>query len=824
MTQTSNQPAERIDRYDPTEVEARWQQRWQQDRLYEVSDDDPRPKYFFLTMYPYPSGDLHTGHWYAETPPDTKARYLRMKGYNVLFPYGFDAFGLPAENAAIRNNIHPLKWTLDNIDTMREQAKKMGTMFDWSREVITCMPEYYKWNQWFFLQFFKKGLAYRQKAAVDWCPSCNTTLAREQVWGDDRHCERCGTPVIKRDLDQWFFRITAYADELLNFEGMDWPDRVKAMQTNWIGRSEGANITFSTDLDTSITVFTTRPDTIYGVTFMVLAPEHDLVETLTTPDRKADVDAYIAAAARQTEIERTAADKAKTGVFTGSYCVNPFDGARVPIYVGDYVLAGYGTGAVMGVPAHDERDFEFATKYGLDIKVVISPPSYSGAPLTEAYVDEGSMISSGPFDGTSNVDGKTKVVDYGAQNGYAEKTVTYRLRDWLVSRQRYWGTPIPIIYCPDHGAVPVPEEDLPVVLPEDADFVPTGESPLKRRESFWKTKCPICGKDAERETDTMDTFVDSSWYQYRYLSPHYADGPFDNTDERVRQWLPVTQYTGGIEHATMHLMYFRFFTKAMRDLGLIDFGEPAASLFNQGIILGPDGEKMSKSRGNVVNPDEYVGRYGADTFRCYLMFIGPWSDGGPYRPEGIEGLARWLNRVWSLALQPPTFAEADSDAVKELERQRHVTIRAVTADIEAFRFNTMLARLMEFTTYLGKVRDAGNVDREAWDGAIESLLLMTAPPAPHIAEELWARTGHPYSVHQQSWPEYDDALAAAETFTLVVQVNGKVRDKFDVSVDIAEDEAKEMALASERVKAYLENATIDRVLFVPRRLVNIVVK
>jgi leucyl-tRNA synthetase len=839
MTQTQNEPAERIDRYDPTEVETRWQRRWEQDRLYEVSDDDPRPKYFFLTMYPYPSGDLHTGHWYAETPPDTKARYLRMKGYNVLFPYGFDAFGLPAENAAIRNNIHPLRWTMDNIDAMRNQAKRMGTMFDWSREVITCLPEYYKWNQWFFLQFFKRGLAYRQNAAVDWCPNCNTTLAREQVWGDDRHCERCGTPVIKRDLEQWFFRIIAYAEELLNFEGMDWPDRVKAMQTNWIGRSEGANITFKlgepqTPLkgdasaqrpeSDSISVFTTRPDTIYGVTFMVLAPEHELVAKLTTPDRKAEVDAYVEAATRQTEIERTAADKAKTGVFTGSYCVNPYDGSRVPVYVGDYVLAGYGTGAVMGVPAHDQRDFEFAQKYGLDVKVVIAPPDYDGSPLTEAYVSEGIMVNSGPFDGTSNEEGKTKVVEYGAEQGYAEKTITYRLRDWLVSRQRYWGTPIPIIYCPDHGAVPVPEGDLPVLLPEDADFVPTGESPLKRLESFWKTTCPICGKDAERETDTMDTFVDSSWYQYRYLSPHYAEGPFDITDERVRQWLPVTQYTGGIEHATMHLMYFRFFTKAMRDIGLIDFGEPAASLFNQGIILGPDGEKMSKSRGNVVNPDDYVSRYGADTFRCYLMFIGPWSDGGPYRPEGIEGLARWLNRIWSLALQPPEFGVSDSNAVKELEHQRNVTIRAVTNDIEGFRFNTMLARLMEYTTYLGKVRDTANVDSEAWERAIESLLLMIAPPAPHIAEELWARTGRPYSIHQQSWPDYDEALAAAETFTLVVQVNGKVRDKFDVDVDIDEEEAKRLALESARVKPYLEGVSIDRVLFVPRRLVNIVVR
>jgi leucyl-tRNA synthetase len=815
---------ERIERYDPQAIESRWQQRWQDDGLYAARDDDPRPKYYFLTMYPYPSGDLHIGHWYAETPPDTKARYLRMRGNNVLFPYGFDAFGLPAENAAIRNNIHPFKWTMENIEHMREQAKRMGTMFDWSREVVTCLPEYYKWNQWFFLQFFKRDLAYRQKAAVDWCPSCNTTLAREQVHGDDRHCERCGTPVIKRDLEQWFFRITNYADELLNFEGMDWPDRVKAMQTNWIGRSEGAEITFSTDGADSITVFTTRPDTIYGVTFMVLAPEHDLVAKLTTPERKAEVDAYIEAARRQTEIERTAADKAKTGVFTGAYCINPYDGARVPVYVGDYVLAGYGTGAVMGVPAHDQRDFEFAQKYGLEVKAVIVPSGYSGEPLTAAYVDEGTMVNSGPFDGTPNVAGKTLVVEYGAERGFASKAITYRLRDWLVSRQRYWGTPIPIIYCKDCGMVPVPEEELPVVLPEDAEFLPTGESPLKRHESFLRVKCPQCGRnDAERETDTMDTFVDSSWYQYRYLSPHFAEGPFDHTDEAVRQWLPVTQYTGGIEHATMHLMYFRFFTKAMRDIGLIDFGEPAVSLFNQGVILGPDGEKMSKSRGNVVNPDDYVSRYGADTFRCYLMFIGPWSDGGPYRPDGIEGLSRWLNRVWSLALQPPAGA-AEPDAVRELERQRNQTIRAVTADLDAFRFNTMLARLMEFTTYLGKARDADNLGRQAWDRAIESLLLLIAPPAPHIAEELWQRTGHPYSVHQQSWPSWDESLAAAETYTLVVQVNGKVRDKFDVPVDIEEAAAKNMALSSPRVTPYTDGHEVLRVLFVPKRLVNIVVK
>jgi leucyl-tRNA synthetase len=848
MTQTHrSDPAEgRIDRYDPIEIEARWQQRWEQDGLYHAADDDPRPKYYFLTMYPYPSGDLHTGHWYAETPPDTRARYLRMKGYNVLFPYGFDAFGLPAENAAIRNNIHPLRWTLENIDRMRSQAKRMGTMFDWSREVITCLPEYYRWNQWFFLQFFKRGLAYRQKAAVDWCPNCNTTLAREQVWGDDRHCERCGTPVIKRDLEQWFLRITDYAEELLRFDGLDWPERVKTMQTNWIGRSEGATITFSVDatsvhpgaLEGSaalegqaagfnpqsdvISVFTTRPDTIYGVTFMVLAPEHQLVEKLTTPDRQAEVDAYVQQARRATEIERTAADKKKTGVFTGSYCTNPYSGERVPVYVGDYVLATYGTGAVMGVPAHDERDYEFAQQYGLPIPVVIAPPGWDGSPLEAAYIEPGVMVNSAPFDGLQNEAGKKSIVEHGRQRGFAEPTVTYRLRDWLISRQRYWGTPIPIIYCPNCGVVPVPESDLPVLLPEDAEFLPTGESPLKSHQGFLRVTCPQCGHpDAERETDTMDTFMDSSWYQYRYLSPHYDQGPFDPSK---KDWLPVAQYTGGIEHATMHLMYFRFFTKAMRDLGLIDFNEPATRLVNQGIILGPDNEKMSKSRGNVVNPDDYVGKLGADTFRCYLMFIGPWTEGGPYRPQGIEGISRWLNRVWSLVLEPPPANSEDEETSRELQRQRHRTVKAVTEDLDSFRFNTMLARLMEYTNHLSRVREAGAVDRDVWQDAVETLVLMLAPSAPHIAEELWTRTGNAYSVHQQSWPRWDESLAASETYTLVVQVNGRLRDRFDVPLEIDEAAAKELALASPKVRPHTDGREIGRVLFVPRRLVNIVVR
>jgi leucyl-tRNA synthetase len=814
-------------------MERKWRARWERDRLYETPLDDDRAKYYFLTMYPYPSGDLHTGHWYAYAPADTKARFTRMRGNNVFFPMGFDAFGLPAENAAIKNNIHPHVWTMANIDRMREQFKSMGAMFDWSREVITCLPEYYKWNQWFFLQFYKHGLAYRTRAAVDWCPNCNTTLAREQVWGEDRHCERCGTPVIKRDLDQWFWRITKYADELLDFDGLDWPERVKTMQTNWIGRSEGAEIAFPLEVGApppgpraesgdAIGVFTTRPDTVYGVTFMVLAPEHPLVERLTRPERQAEVQAYIDRARRETEIERTAADKPKTGVFTGSYCINPYSGERVPVYVGDYVLASYGTGAVMGVPAHDERDFDFARAYGLPIPVVIAPPDWDGSELSEAYTGAGPMVNSGPFSGAPSEEGKRAVVQYGEERGFARGTVTYRLRDWLISRQRYWGTPIPIIYCPKDGTVPVPEADLPVLLPEDSEFLPTGESPLKRDERFRRVTCPVCGGEAERETDTMDTFVDSSWYQYRYLSPHNAEQPFD---PGMVRWLPVDQYTGGIEHATMHLLYTRFFTKAMRDMGLLPFGEPMTRLMNQGIVLGPDSQKMSKSRGNVVNPDDYIDSVGADAFRCYLMFIGPWSEGGPYRPQGMEGITRWLNRVWTL-MQAPYAApdQPDAEATRTLRRTVHKTIRAVTDDLDGFRFNTMLARLMELTNALREAYDRRAVAREAMTEGIESLLLMLAPAAPHLAEELWTGSGRPYSIHQQSWPACDPDLARDEEVTVVVQINGKVRDKLAVPAGASEEQIRELALASDRVQGHLNGGAIARVIVVPGRLVNVVMK
>jgi len=809
------------DKYVAPEIEPRWQARWEADGLYRTPDESERPKYYFLTMYPYPSGDLHTGHWYAEAPADTKARYMRMRGYNVLFPMGFDAFGLPAENAAIKNNIHPFKWTMANIERMRSQFQRMGAMFDWSRQVITCLPEYYVWNQWFFLQFFKHGLAYRQKAAVDFCPSCNTTLAREQVWGEERRCERCETQVVKRDLEQWFFRITAYAEELLRFDGLDWPERVITMQRNWIGRSEGAEIAFGADGGEEIKVFTTRPDTTYGVTFMVLAPEHPMVETLTTPEQQEAVRAYVDAARRATEIERTAADKPKTGVFTGASCVNPYSGARVPVYVGDYVLYSYGTGAVMGVPAHDERDFVFAQRYALPIPVVIAPPNWDGAALSEAYTGPGAMINSGPFDGTPSAEGKQAVVAFGVERGFAKGTITYRLRDWLISRQRYWGTPIPIIYCPSCGTVPVPETDLPVLLPEDSEFVPTGESPLKHDARFKNVPCPACGEPAERETDTMDTFMDSSWYQYRYLSPHHSAGPFDPAK---LAWTPVDQYTGGIEHATMHLMYFRFFTKVMRDLGMVEINEPVTRLMNQGMILGEDSQKMSKSRGNVVNPDDYVTTLGADTFRCYLMFIGPWSEGGPYRPEGIEGITRWLHRVWTVAADGPKFADAvDTEATRALLRKRHKTVQAVTEDIEGFRFNTMLARLMEFTSHLARVKDSGQIDPAVWNESVETLLLLIAPPAPHIAEELWARRGKPYSIHQQRWPAFDAEQATDEMVTVVIQVNGKLRDRLSVPADATREQVEALAMQSEKVVSQVEGATVKNVVYVAGRLVNIVV-
>jgi leucyl-tRNA synthetase len=834
--------APRIEKYNPQKIEPKWQKRWEKDALYRAVIDPNRKKFYALTMLPYPSGDLHIGHWYAMTPSDARARWMRMRGFNVMFPIGFDAFGLPAENAAIQRGIHPKKWTYKNIANMRRQLRSMGAMWDWEREALSSDPEYYRWSQWFFNQLFKHGLAYKKMSPVDWCPHCQTTLAREQVWGEDRHCERCKTPVIKKNLEQWYFRTTKYAEELLRFDGIDWPERVREMQTNWVGRSEGAEVRFpvsseqlsmisdSLMTDHLITVFTTRPDTLWGATFMVLAPEHPLVEKLTAPDRRAEVEKYVFEATRQTDIDRESTEKEKTGVFIGAYAVNPVNGARIPIWVADYVLMTYGTGAIMAVPAHDERDFAFANTYHLPIPVVIAPPDWDGQPLNQAYSGPGQMVNSGEFDGTPVPEGVGRVIRWLEEKGIGKGMVTYRLRDWLISRQRYWGAPIPIVYCPEHGMVPVPDEQLPVTLPDDVEWLPTGQSPLKLHPTWAHTTCPTCGKPALRDTDTMDTFMCSSWYHLRYLSPHYDQGPFD--PKEYDYWMPVDTYTGGAEHATMHLIYTRFFHKACRDMGITEGHEPMMQLRNQGQILGPDTQRMSKSRGNVIDPDEQVKKHGADTVRAYLMFAYQWSEGGPWSTENIQGVVRWLNRVWAIALPSKTADRRRQTAVssqrsavsevRELRRVTHQTIKRVTEDFDKFEFNTIVSGLMEFTNALYKYR-ATTEGAPAWEEAVTTLLLLMAPVAPHIAEELWARRGKPYSIHQQAWPQWDPAIAAEEMITIVVQVNGKVRDRFEAPAAITDAEAKERALATDGARRHMDGKAPKTVVYVPGRLVNIVV-
>jgi leucyl-tRNA synthetase len=812
-------------KYNPREIEKKWQQRWAEDKLYEVTEDSPKPKYYALTMFPYTSGDLHIGHWYAMAPSDVHARFKRMQGFNVLHPMGFDAFGLPAENAAISRGIHPFVWTMQNIENMRRQLKSIGAIYDWSREVITCLPEYYKWTQWFFLKLYEHGLAYRGKAPVNWCPNCQTVLANEQVVGEGV-CERCDTPVIRRDLEQWFFRITKYADELMQHNGIDWPERIKIMQRNWVGRSEGTEITFGLDHpgagEKEIRVFTTRPDTVFGVTFMVLAPEHPLVAKLTSPEKRAEVEAYIERSRRQSEIERLSTEKEKDGVFIGAYVVNQLNGERVPVWIADYVLLSYGTGAVMAVPAHDERDFAFAKKYNLPIRVVIAPPDWQGGELEEAYIEPGTMVNSGQFNGLPSEKGIEAVSDFLEKKGLGGRTVSYKLRDWLISRQRYWGAPIPMVYCQKCGIVPVPEKELPVLLPEDAEFKPTGESPLKYNEKFVNTTCPRCKAPAKRETDTMDTFMCSSWYFLRYTSPHYSKAAFDA--EKVKYWLPVDLYTGGAEHAVMHLFYARFFIKALRDMGLVGFGEPFTRLFNQGVIVA-EKQKMSKSKGNVVTPDGYVSELGADAVRTYLMFIGPWEQGGEWNDAGISGISRWLNRVWSLvSSEYNESGEVSQEAQRALSRIVHQTIRKVTEDMERLKFNTMIAALMELTNYLTKVKEEGVVSVSAWNESIDTLLLLLAPACPHITEELWQERGHEYSIHNQNWPKWDEALAREEEITLVVQVNGKLRDRIMVAASITEAEAKKLAGESKRVKAHLEGKKVVKTIYVPGKLVNLVVR
>jgi leucyl-tRNA synthetase len=814
------------DRYNAVEIESKWQQRWAQDRIYRVNDDDPRPKWYALTMFPYTSGDLHIGHWYAMAPSDVFARFKRMQGFNVLHPMGFDAFGFPAENAAIKRGIHPHDWTMQNIANMRRQLKSIGAIYDWDREVITCQPDYYKWTQWFFLKLWEAGLAYRAKAPVNWCPQCQAVLANEQVVNGE--CWRCETPVIRRDLEQWFFRITHYAEELMRHDGLDWPERIKIMQSNWVGKSEGVEVSFALDYagidEKEIRVFTTRPDTIYGVTFIVLAPEHPLVAKITTEERKAAVENYINKARHQSEIERLSTEREKDGCFTGAYATNRLNGQKIPVWIADYVLWSYGTGAVMGVPAHDERDFAFATRYGLPIKTVIAPPGWNGEPFQTAYTEVGLMVNSGQFNGMNSNDGQNAISEYIEKNGWGKRTVSYKLRDWLISRQRYWGAPIPMIYCDRCGIVPVPEKDLPVLLPENAEFKPTGESPLKYVSEFVNTTCPRCGGKARRETDTMDTFMCSSWYFLRYCSPHEDSQAFD--PQKIAKWMPVDIYTGGADHAVMHLFYSRFFVKALRDMGLLHYDEPFIRLFNQGNITSQH-HKMSKSKGNVVNPDDYVKELGADTVRAYLMFIGPWDQGGDWDDSGISGLTRWFNRIWSLALEPyegkaPCSAEEPNSS--DLKRVMHQTIGRVSNDMEKLHFNTMLAALMEYSNFLSDIKEAGSVEKTEWDEGIRTLLLLLAPTAPHITEEIWSRLGYEYSIHNQAWPAYNEAMAQDVAVPLIVQVNGKLRDKIMVAPDITRDEAERQALASPKIQAFLTGRIPLQVIYVAGKLINLVVK
>ena len=814
-----------IPMYQPEEIEPKWQKKWAADGLYHADIDENQPKFYALTMLPYPSGDLHIGHWYAMTPSDARARFKRLQGFNVMFPMGFDAFGLPAENAAIRDGVHPKSRTFRNIENMRRQLKSMGAMFDWRREAISADPNYYRWTQWFFIQFYNNELAYQKEAPVDFCPQCNTTLAREQVQGEDRHCERCGTQVLKKNLTQWFFRTTNYADELLDFSSIDWPEQVKTLQTNWINRSEGASVFFETESGDEIEVFTTRPDTLWGATFMVLAPEHPLVEKITTRDQGQVVAAYQTLAKRMGDIQRESTDREKTGVFTGGYAINPVNDKKIPVWIADYVLMSYGTGAIMAVPAHDQRDFEFARLFNLPIEVVIQPANedpINPAEMTDAIPAVGEMVNSGPLTGTPGDEAFDRSITYLEDKAIGERSVNYRLRDWLISRQRYWGAPIPIIHCLKCGAVPVPEKDLPVELPEDVEWLPTGESPLKLHPTWRFTVCPQCGDKAERETDTLDTFMCSSWYHLRYLSPNFDSYPFDPAE--YDYWMPVDTYTGGIEHATMHLIYTRFFHKVCRDLNITKGDEPMLQLHNQGMVLGEDNEKMSKSRGNVISPDNLVAAYGADTIRAYLMFFARWELGAPWNSSGIEGSVRWLRKVWYTFLEPTENGPKDNEeGARVLRRKVHQTLASVTQDFETFNFNTIVSSLMELLNEMTIVKAVGAFGTEAWQEAESIYLRMMAPVCPHIAEELWARTGHDYSIHNQRWPEVDLAATIEEEITLIVQINGKLRDRMTVPVNIGEEEAKAMAVNSENVQIFLEGRAPKKIIYIPGRLVNIVI-
>ena len=813
--------------YPFAEIEKKWQSHWEKKKLYQIDINNIKKKLYCLVMFIYPSGDkLHIGHWYNYGPTDTWARFKRMQGYNVLEPMGYDAFGLPAENYAIKQGIHPAVSTAENISTIRKQLKAMGTMYDWSKEINTSDPEYYKWTQWFFLLLYKNGLAYRKKAPVNWCPSCQTVLANEQVV--EGRCERCETEVTRRELEQWFFKITVYADKLLEgLHRIDWPEKTIMMQINWIGRSEGAWIKFPVEgSNEDIEVFTTRPDTLWGVTYMVLAPEHPSVKKITSIHCHKYVEKYLEKVNKETEIYRTSLDKEKTGVFTGAFCINPVNGEKIPVWIADYVLSTYGTGAVMAVPGHDERDFEFAKKFGLPICEVISPDGKKHEKLDAAYIDPGVMIQSGPFSGQPSDTCIPKVIGYLAEKGWGGVRVNYKLRDWLISRQRYWGAPIPVVVCKKCGIVPVPEDQLPVLLPEKVEFKGTGESPLLTNEEWVNTQCPTCGGRARREVDTMDTFVCSSWYYLRFLNPDLKTAAFDS--EMVRKWLPVDQYVGGAEHAVMHLMYARFFMKVLYDLGYVDHDEPFTKLVHQGVITNL-GAKMSKSRGNVINPDGYIDEYGSDVFRMYMMFMGSYTDGGDWSDDGIQGMNRFLNRIWRLFEMiddsPPLGKE--KERIVELDRQLHYAVKMVTQDLNRFHFNTAISRIMELVNalylYIQDLRPDQQNQKMIHD-VLKTLVQLIAPFAPHLGEELWHRMNSEDSVFNSKWPDWDDKKLQIDQITVVVQVNGKLRSRIQVEVNSDDQIVKDIALKDPKIKKYIESKKITKVVVIRNKLVSIVVK
>ena len=806
------------------EIEKKWQERWEKEKSAYFNRKNVDKKFYCLEMFSYPSGaKLHAGHWYNYGPTDSYARYKKMKGYEVFQPMGFDAFGLPAENYAIKTGVHPHDSTVKNIETMEIQLKNMGAMFDWSAEIKTCMPDYYKWTQWLFLKLYEKGLAYRKEAPVNWCPSCATVLANEQV--SDGCCERCGTQVVKKNLTQWFFKITDYAEELLTgLDQLDWPEKTKAMQRNWIGKSVGGEITFTAESGEEFNVFTTRADTIFGVSYVVLAPEHPLVKKLCTEECKAAVEEYIENTSKVDEIERLSTAREKTGVFIGAYAINPINDKKVPIYAADYVLYSYGTGAVMGVPAHDARDFVFAGKYGLPItRVIHSTKGEDDLP----YCEDGVMINSRTFDGLTSQEGRMAVLKALNLKGKGGSKVNYRLRDWLISRQRYWGAPIPVVYCEKCGIVPVPEKDLPVELPYDVEFKPDGKSPLAKHEGFMNTKCPHCGGPAVRESDTLDTFVCSSWYYLRYPDANNDDMPFN--PEIINKVLPVDKYVGGAEHACMHLLYARFITKALRDMGYLEFDEPFKSLTHQGLILGPDGFKMSKSRGNVISPDDYITTYGSDVFRLYLMFGFNYVEGGPWDDGGIKSIAKFLERVERIIEKVNGYklnkTLAYEKEEKELLYAQHYAIKSIDKDMEAFSFNTVVARLMEFVNAIYKY-DSLDKDKNVklLKECINTLVLLIAPLTPHFAEEEWSNLGNKKSVFTASYPTYEERYLVLDETEYGIQINSKIRSKIVLSKNLTNAQIEEAVFADEKIKELLEGKTVVKTIIIPLRLVNIIVK